>query len=246
MAEYEREMNGTDELGVYIQLMTLQLDHPFTTDIHIADGRRASSEEFVFEITPSRYRKLEQIRGDYNFKLSDQEYPCDIINLTRTQVRLRIEGLNARQIRNGTINVDTSNIIKREKEGLRRLAGENFVGRRRLLFGNQEILGGVRHDCIFEEDLNEEQKCAVEYAVGVQDVYLIWGPPGTGKTTIVPEIVRNYIRLHKKYLFSTDAEFEEDMNKGIIPEKLRETFKTEEFLIAENATIRKEKEGKWK
>jgi superfamily I DNA and/or RNA helicase len=44
--------------------------------------------------------------------------------------------------------------------------------------------------------LNSEQKQAIEYAVGVRDVYLIWGPPGTGKTTIVPEIVSNYIRLH--------------------------------------------------
>ena len=235
-----------DELGAYIELMDLQLRHPFTTDIPLANGRRISSEEFVFAITPSRYRKLEQIRGDYNFKIGDQEeYPCNILHLARNQVRLQIEGLDAKQIENGTINVDTSNIIEREKEGLQQLAGENFIGRRRLLFGNYEISGGARHDCIFEEDLNEEQKCAVEYAVGVQDVYLIWGPPGTGKTTIVPEIVRNYIRLHKKYLFSTEVEFEDDMNKDIIPEKLRETFKTGEFLIAENAAIRKEKEGKW-
>jgi len=238
----------SEELDAFIQLMNLQLDHPFTTDIPLANGRRRSSEEFVFAITPGRYRKLEQIRGDYNFKIGDQEeYPCNILHLTRNQVRLQIEGLDARQrhIENGTINVDTSNIIEREKVGLQQLAGENFIGRRRLLFGNQEISGGARHGCIFEEDLNEKQKCAVEYAVGVQDVYLIWGPPGTGKTTIVPEIVRNYIQLHKKYLFSTEIEFEDDMNKDIIPEKLRETFKTEEFLIAENAAIRKEKEGKW-
>lgn len=238
----------SEELDAFIQLMDLQLDHPFKTDIPLANGRRKFSEEFVFAITPSRYRKLEQIRGDYNFKIGDQEeYPCNILHLTRNQVRLQIEGLDARQrhIENGTINVDTSNIIEREKVGLQQLAGENFIGRRRLLFGNQKILGGARHDCIFEEDLNDEQKCAVEYAVGVQDVYLIWGPPGTGKTTIVPEIVRNYIRLHKKYLFSTEVEFEDDINKDIIPEKLRETFKTGEFLIAENAAIRKEKEGKW-
>jgi hypothetical protein len=188
-----------DELDAYIQLMDLQLRHPFTTEIPLANGRCVSSGDFVFAITPSRYRKLEQIRGEYNFKSRDNEYECNIVHLTRNQARLRIEDLDARQrhIESGAINVDTSNIIEREKKGLQQLKEENFVGRRHLLFGNMKISGGARNDCIFEEKLNEEQKCAVEYAVGVQDVYLIWGPPGTGKTTIVPEIVRNYIRLHK-------------------------------------------------
>lgn len=190
----------SEELDAYIKLMDLQLEDPFTTEIPITNGKRKSSEEFVFAITPSRYRKLEQIRGEYNFKFRDSEYECNILHLTRNQARLQIKGLDARQrhIESGVINVDTSNIIEREKEGLQQLTGENFVGKRSLLFGNnRKISGGVQSGCIFEEELNEEQKCAVEYAVGVQDVYLIWGPPGTGKTTIVPEIVRNYIRLHE-------------------------------------------------
>jgi len=114
-------------------------------------------------------------------------------------VRLRIEGLREERIEEGTINVDTTNIIiiKREKWGLQQLKEEQFLDKRRLLFTGR-FSGGTRSECIFEENLNEEQRHAVEYAVGVRDIYLIWGPPGTGKTTIVPEIVRNYIRLHKE------------------------------------------------
>ena len=92
--------------------------------------------------------------------------------------------------------MDTTNIIKREKWGLQQLKEEQFLDKRRLLF-TRRFSGGTQSECIFEENLNEEQRHAVEYAVGVRDIYLIWGPPGTGKTTIVPEIVRNYIRLHE-------------------------------------------------
>jgi hypothetical protein len=80
----------SEELDAYIKLMNLVLEHPFTTEFPIANGRRNSSEEFVFAITPSRYRKLEQFRGNYNFKYSGGEYECNIVHLTRNQVRLRI------------------------------------------------------------------------------------------------------------------------------------------------------------
>jgi len=76
-------LNGIDELDAYIELMNRMLEHPFTTKIPIANGKRKSSEEFVFAITPSRYRKLEQIRGDYNFKLGDREYECNIVHLIK-------------------------------------------------------------------------------------------------------------------------------------------------------------------
>jgi Cdc6-like AAA superfamily ATPase len=190
-------MSEINELDTYIRLMDLQLEHPFRTEIPITNGSRDSAEEFVFGITPSIYKKLEQIRGEYNFKFGDQEYACNIVYLTRNQVRLRIEDFDTKRIKNGAITVDTSNITEREKRGLQQLKEENFSEKRYLLFGNREISGGDRSECIFEEDLNDEQKCAVEYAVGVRDVYLVWGPPGTGKTAIVPEIVRNYSRLHK-------------------------------------------------
>ena len=46
---------------------------------------------------------------------------------------------------------------------------------------------------------------------------------------------------------STDAEFEDDLNNGIISEKLKEILKTEGFPLSENAkvTVTKEKEDKW-
>jgi superfamily I DNA and/or RNA helicase len=139
------------------------------------------------------------VRGGYNFEFRYTEYPCSIVNLTRGKVKLRIDGLDERRIETGAIKVDMSNIINREKWGLCQLKEEGNLSKRLLLFGNSEISGGVQTECKFEnENLNSEQKQAIEYAVGVYDVYLIWGPPGTGKTTIVPEIVSNHIGLHQE------------------------------------------------
>jgi hypothetical protein len=78
-------LNGIDELAAYIELMNLLLEHPFTTEIPIANGRRKSSEEFVFAITPSRYRKLEQIRGEYKFIIIGSE---DLFNSVEMYRRL--------------------------------------------------------------------------------------------------------------------------------------------------------------
>lgn len=176
----------------------MELEHPYTESIPLSRGRLVSSEdEYVFSIKWDVHKKLEQVRGDYLFKFQYGEYPCSIVDLTKKQVKLEITGFPANSIETGAIKVDMSNIIERERAGLCQLKEEENLTKRLLLFGNSDILGGDQTECTFENvNLNSEQKQAIEYAVGVRDVYLIWGPPGTGKTTIVPEIVSNYIRLH--------------------------------------------------
>ena len=48
-----------------------------------------------------------------------------------------------------------------------------------------------------------------------------------------------------EYLFSIEKEFEDELNKGIISEKLRDIFKTNGFPLSENAMVTKEKDDKW-
>ena len=46
-----------------------------------------------------------------------------------------------------------------------------------------------RH-ALYNSSLNETQKEAIEFVMTAKDVSLVHGPPGTGKTTTVAEIVR--------------------------------------------------------
>jgi len=51
--------------------------------------------------------------------------------------------------------------------------------------------------------------------------------------------------IDKKYLFSVDVGFEEDLNKGIITEVLKNMFKTNGLPLSENRIIKKERTADW-
>ncbi|MCK4735181.1 MAG: hypothetical protein KAT65_22200 [Methanophagales archaeon] len=56
------------------------------------------------------------------------------------------------------------------------------------------------------------------------------------------------LRMHNtepSYLFSRDVEFEDDLNKGIISEKMKDIFKTAVYSLSEKAVVTKEKDDKW-
>jgi len=61
---------------------------------------------------------------------------------------------------------------------------------------------------------------------------------------ILKEIWHN-LKNKEVCLFSIDAEFEDDLNKGIISEELKDKLKTEGFPIYENVVVTKEKDDKW-
>ena len=46
---------------------------------------------------------------------------------------------------------------------------------------------------MFSDNLDSSQKAAVEFIMGQQDLAVLHGPPGTGKTTTLIEVIRQAV-----------------------------------------------------
>ncbi|CAL4117470.1 unnamed protein product, partial [Meganyctiphanes norvegica] len=57
--------------------------------------------------------------------------------------------------------------------------------------------GGI---VLYNQRLDESQKSAVEFAIQRNDIAVVHGPPGTGKTTTIVEIIRQHVKLGSKVL----------------------------------------------
>jgi ATP-dependent RNA/DNA helicase IGHMBP2 len=80
-------------------------------------------------------------------------------------------------------------------------AGNRTAALRAILLGEKPpSFSPIRAVPSLDDTLNETQREAVRLAVSARDIALIHGPPGTGKTTTVVEIIRHAIRAGQKVL----------------------------------------------
>jgi ATP-dependent RNA/DNA helicase IGHMBP2 len=72
---------------------------------------------------------------------------------------------------------------------------------REILLGDRKPEFGTPPDATpLDASLNESQREAVRFALSARDVAIVHGPPGTGKTTTVVEVIRQAVRRGEKVL----------------------------------------------
>ncbi|MBX0297267.1 AAA domain-containing protein [Haloarcula nitratireducens] len=93
----------------------------------------------------------------------------------------------------------------RERSAIEELRDHPFqavlAGERPITFTN----GAAARSDPFDDELNQEQQLAVEHALLADDLLCIHGPPGTGKTRTLVEIVRRAVQAGESVLVCADS-----------------------------------------
>ncbi|WP_457566931.1 IGHMBP2 family helicase [Desulfurobacterium sp.] len=103
--------------------------------------------------------------------------------------------------------------FKRMEENLEEV--RHAFGRKRVL---RNIILGLKRPSLSErepfipvnEKLNDSQKMAVSAALGSPDFYLVHGPPGTGKTSTITELIVQLVKRKEKVLATADSNIAAD------------------------------------
>ncbi|MFC7043747.1 AAA domain-containing protein [Halonotius sp. GCM10025705] len=77
-----------------------------------------------------------------------------------------------------------------------------------ILTGNTELTfanSAAAQSTPFDSELNQEQQAAVKYALLADDLFCIHGPPGTGKTRTLIEIIRRAVEAGDDVLVCADS-----------------------------------------
>jgi len=103
------------------------------------------------------------------------------------------------------LDISTDEVARQRQrtalERARAARGERLAELREVLLGNHPPSFRAATPLIpLDRGLNASQQQAVQFALSAQDVAVLHGPPGTGKTTAVVELMRQAIRQDQRVL----------------------------------------------
>ena len=167
-------------------------------------------------LSSSRAGELEQTRlgpGDpVRLWWTDPDGPDAIVATTArreaTRLAVVIEGDVPERLDDGGFHLDRDEPLVTFTRGERAILRFRDAGANTAMGRLREVLCGVDAPCFgkrsartpLDSSLNEPQREAVDFALRAEDVALIHGPPGTGKTRTLVEIVRQAVLRGEKVL----------------------------------------------
>jgi len=127
-------------------------------------------------------------RDEFNFWVALPQFPEELADLEGLRVDQADDDVAAKRQR--------SSLLRAKNARANRLAQlrDVLLGLKPPAFDDMKPIGPLN------PALNQVQEAAIVHALSARDVGLIHGPPGTGKTTAVVELIRRAIRQGKKVL----------------------------------------------
>jgi len=184
-------------------------------DLVVADENAGLGGRFVVQLLRRARGKLPWTRLDTGSPVvfspnrghADLSYRGVICERSEASISVALDGLPDELGERDVWRIDIAFdevATQRQRAALERarvLRGDRAAILRDVLLGQRQPEFGVdRAVAALDRSLNEVQLEAVQFALSARDVGLIHGPPGTGKTTAVVEVIRQAIRRGSKVL----------------------------------------------
>lgn len=150
--------------------------------------------EYMPAVPPDTPCKLTIERNTYNVTVVSLD-ENEIVISSNTELP---DNMSTAKLENGSV-ILMERLIKRIEDNSEK---ENTSGNRMLpIDGDETVFSKIYpiEDFIYSDNLTDAQKKAVKSALS-NDITYIWGPPGTGKTTVIGDIIINLYKNNRSVL----------------------------------------------
>ena len=140
----------------------------------------------------------------------EDKLPGRILSSTAEQVFIQFDDAQGRVIHNCVIEIDNTSLLEALETALKDVAAKSIDGfNQELATKTIEGKAGKKIDrgqeqVTFAAQLNPSQKNAIQHALG-NTISFIWGPPGTGKTYALGELIRILYEQDRKILVCSNT-----------------------------------------